>query len=156
MVMVLAVQNAHQGCCGRSQRRSLLIARSASTPLLRRQQAAPDHVKVSEGEHCEEARRVLRQPPIANLPKAPQMLDDLKGMLSAGPSRRAQPVHSTLVGTERLASIGTAVHPIAHPVLLGSEAVQLAPISLVSVQCALLAVQQVRQLLELGGPRVRR
>src|SRR5579871_3212544 len=80
-----------------------LFARLASTRPLRRQQPAPDHVEVGEREHREQTRRVLGQTAIAHLGEAPQLLDDAKGMLAAGPGGRTQSVQAAPVLAQPLA-----------------------------------------------------
>ena len=103
---------------------------SSSQDVLRpwRQQSSSHEVQVRQREHGEQACRVLRQSPVAHLGEAPQLLHDTKGMLAASPSCRAQAVQMSLMGTERLASVWPTVHSISHPMLLGREAVHLAPV----------------------------
>src|SRR3974390_481816 len=99
----------------------------SSTPLLRRQQPSPHHVQVGQSKHGVKARRVLCQAAVTHLGKAPQLLDDTKGVLAAGARGGPSAVHSSPVLTQRLLRPRAAVDLIAHAMLLGSEAVHLAP-----------------------------
>src|ERR1700676_2829484 len=124
----------------RDWRRSGRLTRAR---LPRWEQATSDHVQIGQGKGCKKSGSVLRQPAIAHLGKAPQVLDHMKGVLTASAGRRAQPIQLSLVGTEYCASTGAAVHPVPYPVLSGSQTVQLAPVGLVSIQRPFLTMQQL-------------
>src|SRR5580658_1952658 len=127
-----------QPVSGLPDRMYLDSSRSASTLLLRWQQAAPDHVQVRQREHREQPCRVLCQPAIAHLGKAPQLLHHPEGVLAAGAGCRAQAVDPAVIRTEWGMAIRPAVHTVTHPVLLGGNAMHLAPVRLVPVQLPLL------------------
>src|SRR5438876_3967617 len=123
-----------------------LFARSASTPLLRRQQATPDHVEIGQCEHGKQTRRILCQPAVAHLAETPEALDHVESVLATCTDPRAQAVEPTLVLAQGYMAIGTAVDAIADPALAGRLPMSLAPVGLVSVHHPLCAMQQMHHL----------
>src|SRR6202041_2963560 len=118
-------------------------SQSAQTPLPGWHQAAPDQVQVGQRKGGEQARRVLGEAAVAHFSKAPEAFDDMKGVLAARSCARSAAVDRPLGLGEWIATIGSAVHTVADAALLGGPAMIHAPIGLIPVQGALLAVQKL-------------
>src|SRR5260370_28996751 len=109
------------------------------------QQSSSHEVQIGQREQRQCPDRVLVQPAVANLGKAPQALDHVEGELAAGAATRTAAVDRLLVVTERLMRFGAAVDPIANAGLVAVLAVILAPIGLVAIELVLRTVQQIIQ-----------
>ncbi|MEQ1756791.1 MAG: hypothetical protein ABL986_00615 [Vicinamibacterales bacterium] len=101
------------------------------------------------------SRGVLRQPAIADLREAPETLDHVEGVLAAGAGLRAPAINRALPGRERLLLRAASVDAVAHPVVLRTLAVELAPLRLVAEEHALVPVEQLLEHRDVGHVRGR-
>ena len=125
-------------------------SRSQETRLPRWQQSSPEQKEVCQRKSLEQPGRVLRQAAITDFAKTPQPLDDMKSMLTPRSGLRAAAVDRLLMFGQRLLSGTATVDSIAHTRLFGAFAVKLAPVGLIAKQTLLLAMQQLRQLADIG------
>ena len=95
----IGVRASVQSGIGLAENPCCRFLRSASTLLLRWQQAAPDHVQIRQREHREQSGGVLGQSAVAHLGEAPQLLHHPEGMLTTGASRRAHGAGAGDAGT---------------------------------------------------------
>ena len=112
---------------------------STATRLPYGHQLTSDHVQVRQGKGGKQPSGVLRQPSVPHLAEAPEALHHVEGVLAARSGCRTQPVEFALMLSERPTRVGSAIDPVAHSVLLGGDAVQLAPVGLTPIQLPLRA-----------------
>jgi hypothetical protein len=127
-----------------------LYPRSSGVPSLRRHQSPSQQIQIRQREAREQARRILRQSPVANFAKTPQALDHVEDMFDAGPSGGAATVDESLV----LAQMRRApVDAVADPLRQGGLTMRFAPVRLVAEHLTLLAMQQLAQLRDVTDVR---
>src|SRR5260370_23497612 len=80
----------------------------------RREQAVTHHIEIGEREERKGPRRVLCQPAVAHLGKAPQPLHDVEGMLTPHPDARARPIDRLPPRAQRVLRRLTPLHTEAH------------------------------------------
>src|SRR5262249_23564793 len=133
-----------------------LLGRSQRAPRLRWQELAADGVEVGQGKHRLGTGQVLGESAVAHLREAPQALHNVEGMFAAssGPGASAIDLAPALAEVA-VASGRASVDPVAHPLRPEGLPVGLLPIRLVAVERALLAVEQVRELPDVGLRSVR-
>src|SRR3989337_1918407 len=87
---------------------------SSSQGVLRpwRQQSPSHEIQIRQSERGKGAHRVLVQPAVAHLGKAPQTLDDVEGKLAEGTLAGAAAVDQLFVIGEFAARFGSAVHTV--------------------------------------------
>ena len=110
----------------------------------------PDLVKVGEGEHGLRPRQILGQAAISHLGEAPQLLDHAEGVFAAGASARARPIDHAPALAQRPLGGGPPVDPITYSARLKELAVVFFPVGLIAEDLALLSVQKLRQLRDIG------
>src|SRR5271170_1871922 len=124
---------------------------SQPAPRLCRKKLSAHLVEIGQCEHGLGAGQILGQTAVSDLGEAPQLLDHPKGMLAAGPSSRARPIEQPPTRAQRPLGGGTPIDPIAYAPQLKELAVVLFPIGLITEDLALLPVQQLRQLSDIGN-----
>src|SRR5258706_9427026 len=89
--------------CGLVSRSFCIDSPSRGATPLRRQQSSPQQIQVRQCEGGMQPCGVLRQAAVANLGKAPQVLDHVEGVLNTGASGGATAVNEPPVVVQRLA-----------------------------------------------------
>jgi len=109
-----------------------------------------DLVAVGQCEHGLRPRQVLGQAAIAHLGEAPQLLDHAEGVLAAGARARTRPIDHAPALAQRPPGSGPPIYPVAYPPALKELAVVFFPVRLIAEHLALLPVQQLWQLSDIG------
>src|ERR1700722_940088 len=126
------------------------LAGSQGAPRCGWKQLMPDLVKVGEGEHGLRPRQILGQAAIAHLGEAPQLLDHAEGVFAAGASARTRPIDHAPALAQWPPGSGPPVDPITYSARLKELAVVFFPVGLIAEDLALLSVQKLRQLRDIG------
>ena len=119
-------------CCTRDP-----VIAAGFHPIARKRRAA--EVFKERASCCEivggkDAHRVLVEPAVSHLGKAPQALNHMEGKLAAGAAARGAAVDRFLVCGEFGSGFGPAIDPIADTRVLAVRPVILTPIGLIAVQ----------------------
>src|SRR5712691_5970184 len=101
-----------------------------------------NQIKIRHGERCKGAGRVLHQPAISNLRKAPEPLHDSEGVFTTSSRPRTASIDFALMIGQRMMEVPPPVHPIPHPGGSKSLPICLFPVRLIAEDLTLLAVQQ--------------
>src|SRR5208282_4860375 len=105
---------------------------------------------------CIVGGQVLGQTAVSHFGETPQLLNYAKGVFAASPGPRARPVDQPPALAQRPLGGRAPVDPVAHPPRLEKLSIVFLPVRLIAEQLALLPVQQVRQLGDVGYPGIGR
>src|SRR3981189_3115497 len=110
-----------------------------------RQQSASHEIQIRKRERGKGSHRVLREPAVSDLGKAPQAFDHVESEFAPGAVSRAPAVDEFVVCAEFLARFGPPIYPVADARVFAVQAMILTPVGLIAVEFGFLAVHQIVQ-----------